>query len=139
MSFSALNHASPWFPNSEQSDVPSIISSRSTTPLFYRRSIRDADDFQLPEETQFDPLELQDDSFINFSVGNLDRRNFSMLGVTRATRLSTAKSAPQRSSSSEDDSTESGRAFRIPSRRRSKKRRRGAAQTLLSPVKRCFF
>lgn len=94
--------------------------------------MRDADDFEMPEPApHFDPLELQDDSFVNFSVGNLDRRNFSMLGVAKYVRSS---SRTANDISSEDDSV--GRGFRISGSRWWKKRRtRG---DMFSPVKKCF-
>lgn len=136
-----MSTATPWFPaDPPPTSDPCVVTtgsrSNNSMSLFapWRSGApRDADHYEMepqPSALPLDALELQDDSFVNFSVGNLDRRNFSVLGVGRYVRpgtgLRTGGGSPERSggtsSAADSDGSSDRGGWR---RRRSKRRRRG--------------
>eukprot|EP00177_Eucheuma_denticulatum_P002349 GFKZ01004217.1.p1 GENE.GFKZ01004217.1~~GFKZ01004217.1.p1 ORF type:complete len:174 (+),score=18.99 GFKZ01004217.1:31-522(+) len=163
MSLTTLSVPTPWFPDDTSALSDPCLSTASRPPsrspsLFSRRNHpRDAHHYELSPlaaSTSLpfsDALELQDDSFVNFSVGNLtDRRNFSFLGVAKYVRSSTtsrstcpAAAQPTSASLSSDDTTSSRYSDRSTSFWNRWKRREGSARlrpdSFLSPVRKCFY
>lgn len=151
----ASSYATPWFPDdaSSLSADPCVVTtgSRGHAGLLLRRFIRDAD--QYAEEptagaVAFDPLELQDDSFVNFSLGNFDRRpreggdaqrSVVAQRITAWSSHRTSHRTSRRSSSHRSSSQESGKGGR-----RWRMGRKGASRplpkkdTFFMPVMRCF-
>ncbi|CDF41064.1 unnamed protein product [Chondrus crispus] len=141
----ASSYATPWFPDdaSSLSADPCLVTtgSRGHAGLLLRRFIRDADHYA-EEPTggaaAFDPLELQDDSFVNFSVGNFDKKAREgdaqrSVVVQRITARSSHRSSHR---SSSQESGKSSRRWRMG--------RKGGSRPLLKkdtffmPVMRCF-
>lgn len=136
-----MGGVTPWFPDDMSiSEDPCVVTtgSRSGGLLRSSRRVRDADHYEEPAPASsmpFDALELQDDSFVNFSIGNLDRRNFSVLGSAKFVRQSSASPRHTGEASSQGSSNGSGRWKR--------KRRKGArlirAESFFEPVRKCFI
>lgn len=142
-----ISGATPWFPHDLTAvEDPSIVSRNSRSSGFFsggRRLAKDADHYDMVASgtaASTETPELQDDSFVNFSVGNLDRRNFSVLGVVKYMRpSSTSRSGLD---SCGDDSTLNENDRGIGLWRRRKKRDGGRVKrgdSFLSPVRRCFY
>lgn len=141
-----ISGATPWFPQDlSVSEDPSVVSRNSRSSGFFsggRRLAKDADHYDMLTSgtpVSMETLELQDDSFVNFSVGNLDRRNFSVLGVVKYIRPSSASRSGLDSSGGDSTLNENGRGIGLRRRRRNREEgevKRG--DSFLSPVRRCF-
>lgn len=161
MSLTTLSVPTPWFPDDTSAfsdpclSSPSRPQSRSPSLFSRRNHPRDAHHYELPplaasSSLPFaDALELQDDSFVNFSVGNLtDRRNFSFLGVAKYVRSSATSRGPATGATGGDSlASDEGSSARYSDRSTSFwkrwKRREGSARlrpdSFLSPVRKCFY
>lgn len=142
-----ISGATPWFPHDlSASEDPCVVSTSSRSSGFFssgRRLAKDADHYDMLTSAtaiSAEPPELQDDSFVNFSVGNLDRRNFSVLGVVKYVRpSSTFRSGLD---SCGDDSTLNENDRGVGLRKRRKRREGGKVKrgdSFLSPVRKCFY
>lgn len=143
MELTVVGGVTPWFPDDMSiSEDPCVVTTGSRgSGALLRRRVRDADHYDEDHcpnnRIPFDAFELQDDSFVNFSIGNLDRRNFSLLGGPRFVRQSSASPRHTAEHSSQGSSNGSGR-WRLRRRRKTASSRLSRAESFFDPVRKCF-